>query len=184
MGCCWLKPSLNPILGPWWRRAHLALSSWVSAAGCTFSILSFLSIASAILKLITKRNPSVTSPVLSGPCSELGTIWPWIKDPNPAESSWVLLKGYIIYSWQHHLHQLLEYRCTGLSWLRHLQTSFPFMLSQPLLAADSPRVSVPFRFPVQIFVSSSRDNGNVALLISGCKQCFRVVTHRPTFICV
>lgn len=81
-GCCWLKPSLNPILGPWWRRAHLALSSWVSAAGCTFSILSFLFIASTILKLITKRNPSVTSPVLSGPCSELGTIWLRRKTPK------------------------------------------------------------------------------------------------------
>lgn len=150
--------SLNPTWYPWWKRVHLVLSAWVNA-GCASSTLSFLSTTFTILKPMARRDYSVISPVLSGPCRELGAIWSGRKAPMSCRVVWALPKGW---GWQR-----LEYRCTGLSWLQALPGMLCFHV---ISASDSRWVSVPSIFPVQIFISPSRDSKCVALLISAYKQ--------------
>lgn len=174
-GADWVPPYIP--YWPWWKRD--GFEHVERGCGCTFCTVTFLSIAVTILKLITKRNYSVISPVLSGPCSKFGATWSGRKAPKscrvllgPTERQ--RLAGAVCI-------------CTS-CWKAGApaspgcasspQTSCPFMLSRPLPAADSPRVSVPFIFSEQICISPSRDNKNVALLISECKYGFRVVTHR------
>lgn len=60
----------------------VALSMWVEAVAVPSPLLHFFFIPFAILKLITKGNYSVISPVLSGPCSEFGATWSGRKAPK------------------------------------------------------------------------------------------------------
>lgn len=95
------------------------------------------------LNLSTRRNYSVISPVLLGPCTEFGAIWSAGEAPKSCRAILSPAEG-----WLHHLHlhQQLGHRFTGLSWLRPSPDFLFTKFSSPLQAADSPWVSVPVIF--------------------------------------
>lgn len=117
-----MQTSLNPTWGHWWKRVHLALSTWVTAAGCASAILSFLSTAFTILKPMAEllcRFSSVIRALQRVRCHMVWEKGSYVLQSRPGST-----KGW---GWQ-----LLEYRCTGLSWLQAL----PGMLCFHVISAS------------------------------------------------